>query len=206
MIEITENRSWAVRLVSALLFCCLCAVVLAPSASADTTYTYTGNPFTDFQGAAACTAGVGECRISASFTVASPLPDNLSDSLVTPLSFSITDGVHTFTELNQLNNIAVYTNSGGQIYGWYFAATGSIGPSPNDVEVLLTCGTLPCSPGLDFADFALANPSGFADNGNDPGTWTMSTTPTPEPSSLMLFGTGLLGLPMGLRRKWLGLR
>jgi len=77
MIEISEKLSCSLRFVGMLLLCSLGAVVLAPPATAATVYTYSGNPFTSFDGTDGCTAGVGECQISLSFTIASPLPRQL---------------------------------------------------------------------------------------------------------------------------------
>jgi hypothetical protein len=57
----------------------LCAglVVTAKLVHADTTYTYTGNPFTDFNGTYSCFMGNGQsrgpCRIFGSFTLSQPL-------------------------------------------------------------------------------------------------------------------------------------
>jgi hypothetical protein len=76
MAGISQTRNRSLRFVGVLLLGFLCAVFLAPPPSADTVYTYTGNPFTIFVGDAACTAGVGECQVSLSFTLASPIPAN----------------------------------------------------------------------------------------------------------------------------------
>jgi hypothetical protein len=205
MIEITGNRGCALRLVGVLLLGSLCMIVLAPSASADTTYTYTGNPFTFFCALPSCIAGTPEVtgfHISASFTVASPLPDNLpSGTQITPLSMFITDGVFTLTELSVTPSpadpdILVGTGPTGQIDRWLFWEASQFGVGGQ----LSTCGPTFCGELSDFSNTI----RGLSYNTNDPGTWTTSTTP--EPSSLMLLGTGLVGLAMGLRRKRLGLR
>lgn len=86
---------------SALVFCAVFeAAGLAPFARADTTYTYTGNPFTAFFAldttAPACPP---TCMITGSFTVAQPLAANLSSYSFTPEAFSFTDGNIPITNL-----------------------------------------------------------------------------------------------------------
>jgi hypothetical protein len=136
MIEISKKLSSSLRFVGMLLLGFLSAIVLAAPASADTVYTYTGNPFTGFQGNDACTAGVGECQLSLSFTLTSPLPANFgSDGFgfiaqVTPLSFSMTDGVHTLTQFNSAPFLLVGTGPSGQIDAWSldeFSSFGQLG-------------------------------------------------------------------------------
>src|SRR5260370_17121467 len=66
--------------------------LLAAAGKADTTYTYTGNPFNQFGGSATCPP---ECNFSGFFTVTAPLV-NFSGGLV-PLTFSFTDGSTAIT-------------------------------------------------------------------------------------------------------------
>jgi PEP-CTERM motif len=203
VLEITRNRSCALRVVGVLMACSLFAIAAAPPARADTTYTYTGTPFTEFLGADACTAGVGECHISFSFTVASLLPDNFVSLAgatgqpgFTPLSFSITDGVHTLTNVDSMPYLFVETGNDGRIDQWY-ASVYSPGSSP---DFLL---------GTSSVDYGQADttitygsyygPVAAAGNLSDEGTWTISATP--EPSSLVLLVMGFLGVAGAWRRK-----
>ena len=209
MMEISKNRSCSLRLAGMLLLGFLCAIVLAPSATADTVYTYTGNPFTEFQGTDACIGGVGECSITLSFTLAFPLPANFGSgflTLVTPLSFSMTDGVHTLTQLNSTPFFLVETGPTGQIDFWGISASTPL--VPPEQFFLVTQRTASVVFGDDDTNTFTAvgngdfNSTGFARVLDNPGTWTISTVPhVPEPSSLMLLSAGLLGLTPTFRKK-----
>ena len=84
-------------------------LMLSGSLWADTVYTYTGQPSTNFGGVDSCTNGVGECSLSGSLTYAAPLPPDAriwssgnspggqNPVFVPLLSFSFTDGVHTLS-------------------------------------------------------------------------------------------------------------
>lgn len=115
------------KLFFVALFCTLLAICIVPSANADTTYTYTGNPFTIVQCALALTDCVGN-SIDGSFTLASPLGDNLDNVFVSPKSYSFEgDGV-----INNNFNVAsgtsptfeFSTNASGQIDGWAILVAG----------------------------------------------------------------------------------
>jgi hypothetical protein len=196
MIDATRNRSNPVCLFAAILICSLFAFGFAPSAKADTVYTYTGQPFAFFEGLTCPPI----CGITGSFTLPVALADNLALQIITPSSFSFTDGLTTITNTSVGGGSPLFlvgTNAAGQIYLWRISLT--LFPSSGDAGDHFAFF-------IGYAHGGIGDNSLFADSefltafNGSPGAWSSSTTATPEPSSVLLLAGGLTSL-LGFRRK-----
>jgi hypothetical protein len=195
-------------------------------AKADVTYTYTGNPFTGFDGSYVCEAGVGECSLSGSFTLAALLPANLNEPLsgdgytFTPLSFRFTDGVNV---LNQSNAPCGYactgpefevfdTNAKGIPTVWNVdVGTGGFIPRYQMQTVNEVVNTSCCVQDISLQyeangayNAAFVGADGVAPDTGNPGTWAVSrTSPVPEPSTIsyLFLLLGIAGIALKRSRK-----
>jgi hypothetical protein len=148
-------------LILALVFATVFGLDVQPASAQTTTYSYTGNAYNQFGGTFTCPP---VCGIRGSFTVAAPLPPTSNFSF-TPISFSFTDGLTTFTPANTTNPaFDVVTDSSGNIVSWNMQWL-----SPNDA---MFSGTNPpgCV-GCRVVDGSF-NPNAFAERDNAPGIWT----------------------------------
>jgi len=170
--------------VSFLIGATFCAV----GAQTEVAYTYTGNNFTTIIGSTYSTSD----RVSGELTFSTPLGDSLTFQVVTPVSFSFTDGDQTFTQNSSLSTdlISVSTGSNGDITNWFIdVGTGT--------EAVLT---------EDHGSVFDEGQQSTTDRGvlnNDAGTWIMSAgapSSAPEPSAVVLLGLGLAGLAALKRR------
>jgi hypothetical protein len=184
------------RACASIVAAALIATSIA-TAQADTIYTYTGNYFTNILSPDYNTGD----RITMSIDDPEPLlPPGVSLINIFPISFSISDGVRTLTrQIGQPSDLGIFlisTDANGAVQYWSIEA---VGRSTSDVIVsqnLPSGSPIFTPPGLalpgsqitaeDLAEYAgLVT---FAYNQNDPGSWSITTTPAP------IAGAGLPGL------------
>jgi hypothetical protein len=172
-----------------LLFATVLLVASTVTASADTyTYTYTGHDFNDVT-APYTTSDF----VSGSFTLAAPIAANTSvfSSDIEPISFSFSDGVQTIDSNDGSNNsFVIGTDSMGAINEWVIVLSVSLGQTDRDL------GTRKMDPLSASRDSGNNAAGGEGEIVADPGTWveTVNSSAVPEPSTLALLGSGILGL------------
>jgi hypothetical protein len=169
---------------------------------ADTfTYTYTpAGPFTSSDGSALGNSLLGD-SLSGSFTVAASLGDNFNSNTtpLTFLSYSFSDGQETITNANGTEPFfEILTNATGKIFIWDVAVT-STNFSPDLQFQTATVeggdGVSPAFGGRDIAFNSVLGSWSVTDNSTSP------PSAVPEPGSLALVGTGLMGVVGSLRRR-----
>lgn len=168
--------------------CCL----IPYAAQADVVYTYTGSDFLYVQ-----SPYTAANHVSGNFTVANPLGSNFPYGSIAPEAYTFNDGVQTLDNNNSsINNFLVSTNSAGYILYW------DISMSPTSSA--FTDFILTSSSGNDQGYAALYNDQGgmyqsTAYGEATSGTWSGPSVAAPEPGTLFVLASGLLGL-VGVRR------
>lgn len=186
-------------------------LAFAPFARADSTYLYTGQPYNPNppSGCGGTYAPVcSSIGVSGSITLASPLGDNLNDALVTPVAFSLSGGTGAFllTQSSSLPHefFQFSTDADGNITYWGIELANNSGPNSGCLSgaSFICLGTYNNPNGQgDYSayDYNWGTPEEVYGGGTNfvAGSWTLVATP--EPSSIFLFCSGLLGV-IGVRR------
>jgi hypothetical protein len=183
---------------------------IAIPASADVVYDYTGSPFTRVEGAYSNALGQS---ITGTFTFASALTPNtvyywFSPSPEIP-SWNLTVDGQTWTSSDSTlqDGWSFRTDNSGNIFDWSFnfdATGGSLGvqwtDSGGDSETAYP--TLIINTTNDVLQNYYYPHNDLASN-TSAGSWSLDTSSaaTPEPSSLLLLGTGLAGFAGVLKRR-----
>jgi hypothetical protein len=207
---------WQMR--RSLAFVLFCFLLSAVPAKADTLYTYTSDMFTIFSGDYDGRAITGSFVLSDAFTRPAGTPGTLNvTDFVT--AFSFTDGVKTFTKENAITAqfsistigtnetlddrtswaIVIGDGTGGISTQHVYGAGWNVSAYEGPFSGWYNCSGLKIDPigpvcVVDSSQTGELAKSIDKRYGGGHGTWTIETVPTPEPSTLLLFSIGLVGL------------
>ncbi len=180
----------------------LCCTIFCLAAYGSATgYTYTGNDFTMIDGPSPVSTSD---FVSGSFSLYNPLKPNLpfgTDISSRVISFEFSDGVNTYVAGEDGMGLAwswIGTNADGAITTWLFELSSDTG------AIRIFTANPPPDYAL-HADLSANDYQGWwARNDYTPGFWTLTSVLAGEPNSLVLLGTGLLGIAGTLCRRVAG--
>jgi hypothetical protein len=153
----------------ALVVAATVSTVGASGAKADVVYSYTGNDFNSFSTPAL--PYTTSDFVSLTLTLSAPLGDKLTNASVTPISFTISDGVDTLDITSAPltdDTFQFSTSSNGTITGWDIDVIRS--PSISDQAISSLASTTPSSNAIDMGMCFIC------DLGKAPGTYIASGT------------------------------
>ncbi len=150
--------------------------------------------------------------LTVTIDLASPLLP-FTTQAVNPVSFVISDGVQTFTQSNEVfaPTFRFATDGLGNISSWFVSAalTSTQPSSAGYEEDIVLCRPSPIICTSYYDRVSLYNLSsvlvGSGQNSQNVGSWTISTAssgvPVPEPTTLTLLTSVLVGLGLYSRRR-----
>jgi len=152
-----------------------------------TMYQYTGNPFTYVNGVYTTSDFV-----TVMFRLAGPLAPNMPITAITPIAFTLSDGVQTITPSNaNSTSFQVATGAAGQITHGLILA--EIGPSAGIIETTT-------APAIGFLDIGILNLQSQGVNFGPPGTWTTVESVADTGSTLSLMALTVMVFGVAARR------
>jgi hypothetical protein len=161
----------------------LLGLMVASTASADTTWDYTGNTMNGFVfSQQSFSAANCNCALDGSVTL---------DAGGNAVAWSFTDGTHILTNLNSTGVINPFEQSSTPFATWFVSLSGG--------------GTKFFSQfagsAAEATDFSTVNGVGFGYEEGDHGTWSMDSFGAAEPATGLFLGLGLAVVGLMRRRK-----
>ena len=184
-------------------FLLLAVIVTAmPQAHADYRLDYVGNPYTFYNG-----SYVSPTSVRASLVLSDSLFSSLIGtgerslyflfSAMVPgvVSYSLSDGVQTFSALADIDAITLNISAAEEIQNWVIIAANADGEicSQNNPTLNACVGPLQ-------RDVGVLNSGSTAFNAGVPGYWTITPVPEPEIGFLLILGLGVISGAVRLRK------